>query len=74
MTLLHTAAIYSQITMLIAPKKSRTARQKAKSDLLQVSWVLGNCRGEDLPREEDTGAAIPLCVMVWSPEPEIKDH
>ena len=72
--LLHTAAIWSQITMLIASKRSRTARQKAKSDLLQLSRVLGNCRGEDLPRGEDTGDAIPLYVMVWSPEPEIKDH
>jgi len=40
------AAIWSQIKMLIAPKRSRTARQKAKLDLLNPSWVLGKCRGE----------------------------
>lgn len=68
------AAIWSQVTMLIAPKRSRTARQKAKSNLLHLPWVLGNCRGKDLPRGEDTGDAIPRYVMVWNPEPEIKDN
>lgn len=66
--------IWSEITMLIAPERSRTARQKAKSDLLHLPWILGNSIREDIPRQEVTGNTVSLCMTALSLEPDVKDH